>query len=1040
MSARCVFGQADLRRIEEAYTARRWGVEDGLPEGIVTSVVQFPDGFIWLTTPRHVIRFDGVEFLPCAQASYPADKPKKFNRIMRDRQGRVWVSGENGVMRRDGDVWHKVLLAGPRTSASGPEVFWVAERPDGTVWAASSAGMYRFDGQVFRLLPFRQDDDLGKICSAAMDARGVFWLTEERGLVSCNGKSYTRERAPPDAAEQKNPSLVFCGGGKTVWYKLDTGKLFKREADVWQEVPPPGLRVQALLEQPTEIWLGAVEGLYLRRGEQWLVFPDAAALGNRAHDIRCLEYTKNGMVWVGCGNGLLRIMPRVVQLCQGAHGLQPQRVTSLLHTRDEQFWVGLADCGLWQGSPDSLKRFMTVPDVLAGTTVSALLADGDERVWAGTRGAHLWRVERNGLAKQVRSRNNYDSREILCMNRDRRGRLWIGSWQGLLRLDHKGWLVESGGPDDAVLSVCDDEREGLWVGTQSSGLWHHSGGDDPKAWRRTEGLPSDTIRLLYRDAEGALWAATPKGLVCLSLRKPRGTEVQGTDKADWAGIPRQLEISQFTREQGLPDDDFRQFMDDGKGHFWLGTRHHILRISRQELTEVASGRRTVLTPQVLGRGDGLEDDLMCGGQGWPLTALTAGGRLWCATYRGIVRLDTQALPTNPADLPVMIESMAIEGQPPLCFNVKEGPADSQGIAVPPGSRDITFTFTAPCYKAPDQILFRTFLDGHDDAWSLPDMARTRQYSRLPPGAYRFRVTATSSDGHWNEAARSVAFIIKPFVWQTAWFMALSGMLALGSAGLGGGLLARRRARRKLEAAKRQASERERVLTREQAVERERSRIARDIHDDLGASLTQIALLSELTKADFADAEVAQEHVEDIFQTARTMTRSVDEIVWAVNPKNDTLEQFGEYLGQFAQDFLRSANVSCRLLFPAEMPTLVMTSALRHNLFLAVKEALKNVVCHSGAGEVSLEVSVDADTLVLVIRDNGCGIAAGAPAGPRPGGGNGLANMRKRMRDIGGTLDICGAEGRGTAVILRVPLDSACRQNCRHDAGEGDAAS
>ena len=117
LAACCVFGQADMRRIEEAYTARRWGVEDGLPEGIVTSVVQFPDGFVWLTTPRHVIRFDGVEFLPCAQASYPADKPKKFNRILRDRQGRVWVSGENGVMRRDGDVWHKVPPPGLRVQA-----------------------------------------------------------------------------------------------------------------------------------------------------------------------------------------------------------------------------------------------------------------------------------------------------------------------------------------------------------------------------------------------------------------------------------------------------------------------------------------------------------------------------------------------------------------------------------------------------------------------------------------------------------------------------------------------------------------------------------------------------------------------------------------------------------------------------------------------------------------------------------------------------------------------------------------------------------
>jgi len=1050
MIGSCVDAQNIPLPVTDEYTVLRWGIEDGLPEGTVTAISMFSDGFLWLTTPRHIVRFDGADFVPLPQEEYPENRPAHFNSIMRDRHGSIWVSGDNGVMRRDGRVWQLVPMEGsltsgdnvsiahettlaPNAASSGPEVFWVTEHPDGAVWAASSSGMYRFDGQVLRLLQPFHIGDIGEIYSAAMDVRGVFWLTAESGLIFCNGQDYTRECAPPDAVERKRPYRIFCGGGTSVWCKLETGKFFKREADVWLEVPPPELRVQALLEQSDEIWLGTVEGLYQRKGEQWYLFPDTAVLGNKAHDIRSLEYTKNGMVWVGCGNGLMRIMPRIVQMFQGGHGLQAQVVTALLHDRDKQFWVGMADCGLWYGSSDSLKRFITDPDILDSTTISALLADGDERIWAGTRGGHLWRIERDGTIKQIRSKNNYQSREIYCLNRDHRSRLWAGSWRGVLRLDHKGWLVETGGPDDAVLSLCEDENEGIWVGTQSSGLWHHFDGDDPKAWHRIEGMPSDTIRLLHRDTEGALWAATPKGLVCLDLRESRGTEVQRTHNQDWTGIPCQPEISHFTHEQGLPDDDFRQFLDDDKGHFWLGTRHHISRISRQELAEVASGHRTVLTPYVLGRGDGLDGDLMCGGQGWPLMALTAGGRLWCATYKGVASLDTQTLPTNPSDLPVYIDKMAVGGHPQLDFNADEGKNDRQQIVLSPGSQDVTFTFAAPYFKAPDQILFRTFLEGHDDAWSLPDAARNRHYPRLPPGSYRFRVMATSSNGHWNEAARRVAFIIKPFVWQSAWFMVLTAVLALGVAGLGGGLWVRRHARRKLEEAERKALERERVLTREQAVESERSRIARDIHDDLGASLTQIALLSELTKSDFDAPEVARVHVEDIFQTARAMTRTVDEIVWAVNPRNDTLEQFSEYLGQFAQDFLRNANVSCRLLFPGEMPSLVMTSALRHNLFLSVKEALKNVVCHSGAGEVSLEVSVDADMLRLVIRDNGCGIADGAASVPRPGGGNGLTNMLKRLSDIGGTLEICGASGKGTAVTLRVPLDTECRQNCRHDA-------
>jgi signal transduction histidine kinase len=207
------------------------------------------------------------------------------------------------------------------------------------------------------------------------------------------------------------------------------------------------------------------------------------------------------------------------------------------------------------------------------------------------------------------------------------------------------------------------------------------------------------------------------------------------------------------------------------------------------------------------------------------------------------------------------------------------------------------------------------------------------------------------------------------------------------------------------------------LERERALEAERARIARDIHDDLGASLTHIALLGELAQNDIGHPERTRTHVDDIFRAARKLTRSVDEIVWALNPSNDTLARFAAYVGDFTQDFLQPADIRCRLIFPAEWPERTLLPKTRHDLFLVIKEVLHNIVSHSGAKNVRFEITPDGDALRITIRDDGRGFDPQSTVLGRPGGGHGLASMRRRMQDVGGTLNIRSTPGNGTTVTL-----------------------
>ena len=209
------------------------------------------------------------------------------------------------------------------------------------------------------------------------------------------------------------------------------------------------------------------------------------------------------------------------------------------------------------------------------------------------------------------------------------------------------------------------------------------------------------------------------------------------------------------------------------------------------------------------------------------------------------------------------------------------------------------------------------------------------------------------------------------------------------------------------------------LERARALDQERARIARDIHDDLGASLTHIALLGELAQNNIGHPERTRTHVDDIFRAARKLTRSVDEVVWALNPSNDTLARFAAYVSDFTQDFLQAADIHCRLSFPAEWPDRTLQPKTRHDLFLVIKEALHNIVSHSGAKNVRLEIILDGALLRVTIGDDGHGFDPQSTVLGRPGGGHGLANMRQRMQEVGGTLDIRSAPGEGTTVILEV---------------------
>lgn len=363
------------------------------------------------------------------------------------------------------------------------------------------------------------------------------------------------------------------------------------------------------------------------------------------------------------------------------------------------------------------------------------------------------------------------------------------------------------------------------------------------------------------------------------------------------------------------------------------------------------------------------------------------------------------LQPNPFPPPIVIEAVSVDGQPQSTNSFRTGPP--QGVRVPRRKERLEIQYTSLNLAAPERARFKYRLEGHESAWTEVGDARVARYSSLPPGRYRFQVTACNEDGVWNQAGSTLAIIVEPPIWRTWWFLTTTAVVVLGSIVGVVHYFSTQKLQRQLN-----------TLKQKEALEKERARIARDLHDQLGANLTQVSLLGEMVESDKYSPQEVESLGEQIARTARDTTRALDEIVWAANPSNDTLEGLINYICKYAQEYLAVAGLRYRLDVPTHLPAVPVAPDVRHNVFLASKEAVTNIVRHAKASVAWIRLNLQPGHFTLEIEDNGRGLAGV----DEKAGRNGLCNMRKRMEDIRGEFSIGTAPGGGTLVRLTVPIN------------------
>lgn len=988
------WSDAACGKTNHASTAPRslavWPTE-GWTQGTLSTITQTGEGYVWLGTYNGLVRYDGARFKVYDSGNTRGLRSGRITSLHQDPQGVLWIGHENGELTSFHQGHFKPVAA--TTNWPGGAIEGIAHDAHGDIWVLNDSGL---------LLRWR--DGHGIDCrSGAVPGQkpqlcrqddGTLWvISNGRVTVVRNGQAVPFKF--PDQTETDYYQVVARALDGGVWVMRE-GRIRKYEQGRWVRDLGPcpcGPNAGSVLAETKSgmLIIGTFnDGVYaLKPDNSYLHFSRTNGL---SHDwVRAVGEDHEGNIWLGTGVGLDTMRARTVQVVLPPDGFKGCTVMSLARAADGALWVGTEGAGVYRHAGGEWTAFGENAG-LSNPFVWSVLETRQGGMLAGTWGAGLMEWKNNRFVSRAPLSQIQDP--VVALFESSQGAVWIGTTRGLFQYQSgelRSVLTAGNVEHPNVRAITEDSQGTLWLGLFGGGLVSVQG-DLVRQYRKEDGASGDYIQALLLTQDGTLWTGASDGGL---------------------GRMKNNHFATIGPEQGLPTTVICHIVDDGDGHFWLSSHSGIFRVNKDDLNAVAEGVQSRVHYQRYGKMEGLTTEL-CSGGFCPGAFRGPEGSLYFPTAGGLAKVDPHNVSMNPVPPPVIIEELLVDNQPVEPPWISTGIAHQQAVQIPPGKHRFEIHYAGLSFMAPEKVRFRYKLEGLENDWNEAGNRRVAPYGYLPPGTYHFRVTACNNDGVWNTEGATLAFTVLPHIWQTTWFQ-LASLLA--SAGGVAGLawsISRQRVRRKLE-----------QMERQRAIERERSRIARDIHDDLGASLTRITLLSQSVRSELTQSSQAVEEVDQIYGTARELTRAMDEIVWAVNPKHDSLDSLVSYIGRFAQSYLSGFGLRCRLDAPLQLPAIGITSEVRHNIFLACKEALHNIVKHSGATEVRILLELRDTGFDLVIVDNGCGFDLAKaktrtdPDALRPSPGNGLANMARRLEQIGGQSEWQTAPGEGTRVRFRV---------------------
>lgn len=965
---------------------RHYDVSDGLAHSHVSAMHQDAKGYLWLATWEGMSRFDGYRFTNYTVRDGLGDPI--INAIAEDRLGRLWVGTNGGGIARLIDERSSSRAAGKvflnfRVGDSAPSnrVNALLFDNQNNLWCATDGGLFRS--------PMTQTGDLkfelivpyeGEISMvAAADHLGRLWFGIANQLIEIVGDQIIKYGPDDELGGRQIMSIAEDRAGNVlVANQLNVFKFIatgQASPGRWQKLP--------LKFEPNQ-------------------------------GINALLSDASGALWIGTWDGLIKYSDGKQTLYSSAQGLSDNTIESLTEDRDGNLWIGTVGGGVCKLASEMIVSF-TKTEGLPNQDVNKVIEDRRGNIYAS--------IENGGLAQITEGKaiplRDSQSPPFSNLNdrifQDRDSNWWIGTHDGLFRFQGPELQLRRGKKFTAGDGIAagplmgglyQDESGKIWASPEDQGLFCFDPSQPARGFTRV--VPASTTTLfrgamrIISDHSGMIWLA--------------GHE--------WLGRLMNAQVEMLQPIAGLPETRPRAFFVDHRGWLWIGLRYKGVSVTKEPgarapefinystatglasdavwtIAEDDSGRMYFGTGKGLdqldlstGRirhfntSDGLASDIV------NYCLKDREGNIWAATTLGLSKFNPRGERDSPAAAPIYLSRVEIAGEDlPL---PETGATEIPQLQLSAARNNLLIEYVALSFQGENELRYQYKLQGVDNDWSSPTEARSINYAHLAPGSYQFMVRVINPEGVPSSEAATFQFRILPPIYQRWWFI----LLAAVAIGLVMYALYRQRLARLLE------------------LERVRTRIATDLHDDIGANLSLIAMLSEVARGQLSrDDSRLKEWLSSIATTSRDTVDSMSDIVWAVNPKRDHLRDLTRRMRRFADDIFAARNIEFQFHAPEIDRDIRLGADVRREVFLIFKETINNSVRHSGCTRAAVGLQIIDRSLVLSVTDNGRGVDAS-----RTDDGTGLGSMRQRAEKLGGSFQIDSANGDGTRVMLRIPLN------------------
>lgn len=929
-------------------------------------------------------------------------------RCLQDSRGYMWFATDAGLCRFDGKKFDQFTT---RDGLSGNEIFNLFEDSKKRLWFLTYNGhlSYYKEGVFYneKKLPLLRKMYLGQSYTSAFeDSKGNIYfgsygtkfivLTNENVIVYDYPLSY----GAFDFKESKNGEILVSSRynrKKIVGNILVDEPLKYNRKDVKYVESMPGNNFYFSDSGLVQISDGN-EHIIIRYAQ----LPDYEYING------CLENKDSIIIISTRTEGALFYKRKGAVYVKEEEVLKDEIILSTFVDNESNTWFNTEGNGIYMMS-DANKRMknITVADGLESASIYRIIKGYDESLWLACGMGKIANIRNKTIINyQLTNLAKNRSKRVLDLVFDKNDYLWCATDDGIFAVKNKKQIVNVPLYFEGIVNQlsgktisCDLENNIFVSYSFGVAKLHRSLNNEFKFYQEpiTNSFQTRTFTHLI-DHANRFWIANINGLnlwdgkqlICYGdsdeLLKSRilqiieigDTLVLSTNDRGIVFFSKNKVIKTFTEKDGLSSDICRKICYSNN-KLWISTC--------KGLTTVEFNQGNFQNIQVFNESDGLASDDV-------EDVLDDGKLVYIATGNGLTILN-KSIPVRFIKPPVVYVTSVL---------VNDREVNKNNLtALKYTESSIIINFIAITFQNSDKVIYQYNLNSEKSEWNTT-RNNTIEFSSLSPGQYTFSLRAKKDNSDWSSPV-TINFKINPPFWRTVWFWIILSLLILAGLIYIIRYLTRKRAQKQIA-----------ELSRRELLLNERSRISSDMHDDLGADLSRIVVLSEVMKVTDQIDQKTLANIDKISQYAIDLRTKIDEIIWALNPRHDSLSALLSYTHRYILDYLEDSNLKVDLKINPSVPEMQVSAAFRRNVFLIVKEAIHNCVSHASASKARIAIEVNDKTMSVTIEDDGKGFEQKSI-----NSGNGLENMRKRTKEIGGKIKIVSAPGSGCNIKLWCPL-------------------